>query len=231
MTPEQLAAYRRCTGRAEPPKATAAEAWLVCGRRAGKSFVLALVAVFLAAFHSGVRTSPPASAAPCWFSPQTASRRASSCATSAGYSRACRCWRARSCERRPRASTSTTPRRSRWPRRATARPAATPSSRHSCDELAFWPSEESANPDYEVLDAIRPGMATVPGAMLLCASSPYARRAVGRAPTALRQGRRPGARVAGGNARHEPGGHCRPADRLVEATVRHLRCAGSISAV
>ena len=28
-----------------------AEAWLVCGRRAGKSFVLALIAVFLACFH------------------------------------------------------------------------------------------------------------------------------------------------------------------------------------
>ncbi len=28
----------------------AREAWLVCGRRAGKSFVLALVAVFLAGF-------------------------------------------------------------------------------------------------------------------------------------------------------------------------------------
>jgi hypothetical protein len=45
-----------------------------------------------------------------------------------------------------------------------------------CDEVAFWPSEDSASPDYEVLDALRPGMATIPGAMLLCASSPYARR-------------------------------------------------------
>src|SRR4030081_834740 len=45
-----------------------------------------------------------------------------------------------------------------------------------CDEVAFWPSEDSANPDYEVLDALRPGMATIPGAMLLCASSPYSRR-------------------------------------------------------
>src|SRR5262249_3478869 len=31
-------------------------------------------------------------------------------------------------------------------------------------------------PDYEVLGALRPGMATIPGALLLCASSPYARR-------------------------------------------------------
>lgn len=46
-----------------------------------------------------------------------------------------------------------------------------------CDELAFWESDEtSAEPDVEVLNAIRPGMATIPGSMLLCASSPHARR-------------------------------------------------------
>lgn len=45
-----------------------------------------------------------------------------------------------------------------------------------CDEIAFWPTDDSAQPDYEILDALRPGMATIPNAMLLCASSPYARR-------------------------------------------------------
>ena len=44
------------------------------------------------------------------------------------------------------------------------------------DELAFWRTEDSASPDVEVLNAIRPGMLTIPNAMLLCASSPYARR-------------------------------------------------------
>jgi hypothetical protein len=45
-----------------------------------------------------------------------------------------------------------------------------------CDEIAFWRSDESANPDSEILSAIRPGLATLPGALLLCISSPYARR-------------------------------------------------------
>src|SRR6516164_4854618 len=44
------------------------------------------------------------------------------------------------------------------------------------DECAFWRDEISANPDEEILAAIRPAMATIPGAMLLCASSPYSRR-------------------------------------------------------
>ena len=45
-----------------------------------------------------------------------------------------------------------------------------------CDELAFWRSDESANPDTEILNGLRPGMATIPGALLLCISTPYARR-------------------------------------------------------
>jgi hypothetical protein len=45
------------------------------------------------------------------------------------------------------------------------------------DELAFWATDEAAaEQDVEIINAIRPGMITVPGSMLLCASSPYARR-------------------------------------------------------
>ncbi len=45
-----------------------------------------------------------------------------------------------------------------------------------CDEIAFWRDESSANPDVEILNALRPGMALDAGAVLLCISSPYARR-------------------------------------------------------
>lgn len=44
------------------------------------------------------------------------------------------------------------------------------------DEIAFWRSDDSAEPDSEVLNALRPGMATVPDSLILAASSPYARR-------------------------------------------------------
>jgi hypothetical protein len=45
------------------------------------------------------------------------------------------------------------------------------------DEVAFWfTSAESANPDSEVLGAVRPAMATQPAAVLVLISSPYARR-------------------------------------------------------
>jgi len=45
-----------------------------------------------------------------------------------------------------------------------------------CDEVAFWQSDDSANPDTEILAALRPAMATQPDAVLVCITSPYARR-------------------------------------------------------
>jgi hypothetical protein len=45
------------------------------------------------------------------------------------------------------------------------------------DEIAYWPTDEaSSEPDVEIINAIKPGQATIPGAMLLCASSPHARK-------------------------------------------------------
>ena len=44
------------------------------------------------------------------------------------------------------------------------------------DEVAFWRTDESsANPDQEILAALRPGLSNIPGAMLLLASSPYSK--------------------------------------------------------
>ena len=43
------------------------------------------------------------------------------------------------------------------------------------DEIAFWRSEDSANPDAEVIAAVRPGLATL-GGPLVSLSSPYAKR-------------------------------------------------------
>jgi hypothetical protein len=43
------------------------------------------------------------------------------------------------------------------------------------DEISFWRSEDSANPDYEIINAVRPGLASLDGP-LIALSSPYARR-------------------------------------------------------
>jgi hypothetical protein len=46
------------------------------------------------------------------------------------------------------------------------------------DEVAFWHSEDSVNPDYEIVNAVRPAMATIPEPLLLGLSSPYAKKGV-----------------------------------------------------
>ena len=47
------------------------------------------------------------------------------------------------------------------------------------DESAFWPnSETSAEPDVAIIGALRPGMANIPGSLLLGLSTPYAARGV-----------------------------------------------------
>ena len=176
MTEEQLAIYRERTGRQTPPSAPATEAWLACGRRAGKSFVLALIAVFLAAFRD-------------WRPFLQKGERATILVI------ACDRRQARTILRYVRGLLTNIPMLTAMIERETREAfdlknsitieITTASFRTTrgytiaaalCDEIAFWPSEESAEPDYEVLDALRPGMATLPGAMLLCASSPYSRR-------------------------------------------------------
>jgi hypothetical protein len=158
------------------PEGGAREAWLVCGRRAGKSFVLALVAVFLACFVD-------------WSPNLTPGERGTIMVIATDRRQARTIFRYVSALLQVPMLAALVERKTsdgidlsngvtieiltasfRTVRGYTLVAAL-------LDELAFWPtSEESANPDSEIIAAIRPAMATVPGAMLLCASSPYARR-------------------------------------------------------
>ena len=176
MTDEQLPIYKQCTGRTEPPTSPAAEGWLVCGRRAGKSFILALIAVFLATFYDYRRYLAPG-------------ERGTVIVIATNTKQA------RVIFRYIRALLTGVPMLKRMIERETADTfdltdgvtieVGTASFKTVrgytivaalCDELAFWPTDDAADPDYEVINALRPGMATIPNAMLLCASSPYARR-------------------------------------------------------
>ena len=176
MSGEDLDLFRRCTGRETPPAGGATESWLICGRRAGKSFILALVAVFLACFWD-------------WSKYLSPGERGTVMVIAADKKQA------RVIYRFAAALLREVPMLKAMISRDTAEAIdlkngitieiLTASFRTVrgytliaalCDEIAFWRSDESANPDSEIIGAIRPAMATIPGAMLLCASSPYARR-------------------------------------------------------
>ena len=59
MSDEDRALFAQCTGRAAPRAGGYTEAWLIIGRRGGKSFILALTAVFLACFRDWSRYLVP----------------------------------------------------------------------------------------------------------------------------------------------------------------------------
>jgi hypothetical protein len=46
------------------------------------------------------------------------------------------------------------------------------------DEVAYWRSEESANPDGEIVAALRPSMCTIPNSLLIGIGSPYRKNGV-----------------------------------------------------
>jgi hypothetical protein len=168
--------YWRCTGQSAPPGVPFSEAWIVAGRRGGKSFILALVAVFLACFKDWRPYLAPGERGTVMVI-ATDRRQARVIfryieALVDGVPMLGKLVTERVKESIDLANRVTIEVHTcsfRTVRGYTVVAAL-------CDEIAFWRSDESLNPDHEILNALRPAMATVPGAMLLCASSPYARR-------------------------------------------------------
>ena len=176
MTGEQEAMYGRFTGRVTLPQEPAKEAWVVVGRRGGKSLVAALTATFLACFKDYSELLAPGEVATVMVI--AADRR---------QARVVMRYIAGFLESAPMLASMITKR---------TQEAIHLNNRvvieiHTCnfrairgytiagvvcDEIAYWRTEDSANPDAEILNAIRPGMATIRGGLLLCISSPYARR-------------------------------------------------------
>ena len=206
MTPDQLAIYQQQTGRTTPPTSPLNEAWLVCGRRGGKRFVLSTVAVFLACFHDWRPFLGPGEIATVMIVARDRRQARVIKRFIVGL--------LRSVEMLRGVIEDETAERVELKNRVvieihTASFRSTRGYTIVCallDEIAFWPQDDAAEPDIEVINAIRPGMATVPGAMLLCASIPLctARCVVERAPSPFRSGRRSGSGLAGRYAHHEP---------------------------
>jgi len=176
MDADDLTLLRRHAGRTVAPTGPTQEAWLVVGRRGGKSRVLALIAVFLACFRDWSAYLSPGERGVVMV--LASDRRQARVIF--GYVRALLAdvpLLAPMVEREGQEFIELNNRISveihtssfKSVRGYTVVAAL-------LDEIAFWPSDDSANPDTEILNALRPAMATVPGSLLLAASSPYARR-------------------------------------------------------
>lgn len=176
MDTAMLETYRACTGRQEPPREPAKEAWPVIGRRGGKSRILALIAVYLAVFRD---YSPYLAPGEKGFVTVIAADRRQA-RSIMNYVRGFLTETALLVPLVARDNTEDIELTNRIVIEVATCSFRTVRGRTIVaslnDEVAFWADDSSANPDVEVLAAIRPAMATIPGALLLAASSPYARR-------------------------------------------------------
>jgi hypothetical protein len=168
--------YERNTGRVVFPSGPSREAWVVVGRRGGKSLIAALVAVYLACFREYSGYLAPGEVATVMVI--AADRRQARVVMRyiAGFLEAIPLLKPMigrrtqdTIELSNRVVIEVHTANFRAIRGYTIIAAI-------CDEIAFWRSEESASPDTEILNGLRPGMATIPSSLLLCISSPYARR-------------------------------------------------------
>jgi hypothetical protein len=176
MSEAELALYCRHTGRQRPPDRQAREGWWIIGRRGGKSRIAVTVAIYLACFKDYSSILAPGEKGTVMLlaadrrQARTLMRYVVGMLDAVPMLRSLVLTRtAESVELSNRITVEIHTASFRAVRGYTVVAAI-------CDEVAFWRSEDSANPDVEIINAIRPAMATVPGALLLCISSPYARR-------------------------------------------------------
>jgi hypothetical protein len=175
-TEADVTRFRALTGRKAWPLEPFREAWIVAGRRGGKSRISALVAVFVCCFRDWAHVL--AAGERGVFMILAADRRQARVAFR--YVEAivdgCSLLGAM-VERRTREAIYFTNRTAIEVHTASFRTVRGYSVLGAVlDEAAFWHVEDAANPDAEIIAALRPGMATTPGALLLGISSPYARR-------------------------------------------------------
>jgi len=174
LSKKELATFSQFTGRQSPPS-NVREAWLCVGRRAGKSLIAALVAVFLACFVVYAQHLAPGELGTIMI---IASDRRQA-RTIMRYVRAFfEIPMLASMVMNQTKGSITLSNKVMIEIHTSNYKAVRGYSLVAvlADEVAFWRSETSANPDKEILNALRPGLATVPGSILLCLSSPYSRR-------------------------------------------------------
>lgn len=177
MTRSELKTYKSFTGREKTPKIPFKEAFLIIGRRGGKSFISALVAVYLAMFKdwkeylgSGERgyimcIASDRKQASVVFNYIKAILRLPI------FKKMVLNETKEEIELNNQVVISVVTCSYKSTRGYTVLAAI-------CDELAFWRAEYSANPAKEVLTALRPSLGNIPDSLLLGISTIYAKSGV-----------------------------------------------------
>jgi len=169
--------WKACTGQAKPA-GKVRESFVICGRRSGKSYLSAVIASFLAAFKDWRPYLSPGEKGWIFVIANDKQQAGIIKAYISGIFHRVACLKAlveketvETIELRNGVNIAVKTASFRSLRGYTVLCAI-------LEEIAFWRSDESANPDKEILAAVRPALATVPDSLLLGISTPYSRAGV-----------------------------------------------------
>jgi hypothetical protein len=172
MSEAEAAIFRDLTARSTLPTSASSEAWTIAGRRSGKSRLAAFVVAFLAAVRKW-RVAPGERPMVLLIAP---SRRQAGVVLAYAEAMLEALPGLRIIRRTTEeieVSTGVTVRIEsasfRTPRGFTVVGLV-------ADEIAFWRDDAGANPDREILRAVKPALASVVGSLLVAISTPYSRR-------------------------------------------------------
>lgn len=175
LTDAERALFTKVTDRPHEPGEPVGELWCIVGRRGGKTRAAGTLAAYVAALcdHSGVLASGERGVFPILSaSTYQAGRAFLHCAGILGaspvLSREIEDTLSDTLRLKTRVDIEVRPANFKTIRSITAVGAV-------ADEIAFWQVEGTTNPDSEILEALRPALATT-GGPLVVISSPYAKR-------------------------------------------------------
>jgi len=169
---------KQCTGLKTSPKRRTQEAYVIAGRRSGKSFISSIIAVYLALFCDWRPFLSPGEKA--WIFIIATDRAQAKIiknyisgilASSPFFRRAVKKELRDEIELQNDVIIAVKTCDFRSIRGYTVVAAV-------CEELAFWRDEQSANPAQEILTALRPSLATVEDSLLIGISTPYSRSGI-----------------------------------------------------
>jgi hypothetical protein len=175
LTEAERETFKTLTGREREPLERVDEFWAIIGRRGGKTRAIAVLAAYLAALVDysdilapGERASLPIMSASVWQASKAKQYLSGIFDNVAAFKELLENETADTISLSTRVDIEVRPASFRTARSGTCCAVI-------CDEVAFWRSESTANPDIEILNAVRPSLATT-GGPLIAISSPYARR-------------------------------------------------------
>jgi hypothetical protein len=175
LTAEERGIFERLTGRPQEPGERCEEFWAIIGRRGGKTRAIAVLGAYLAALVDysdllapGERASLPIMSASTWQAAKAKQYLDGIFATVPALKRLVTNSTSDLISLSTQVDIEVRPASFRTSRGGTCAAVI-------ADEVAYWRSENTANPDAEILSSLRPSLATTAG-MLIAISSPYARR-------------------------------------------------------